>query len=161
MFAAFAYIAAFGVTAKVMDMSRLDIPNDSVDYIFAFNSLSHSDDYMLSLAIREMNRVLRPNGEIWLTLCSKKADGWNDPKAPLIAEHTKIKIKTGPEQGVAHYYADLSDILFLFREFEVIDIRHVNHCFYENKLHNSWHFQVHLRKREDEDYKTPLCSHAE
>lgn len=148
------------ITAKIMDMSRLMIPNDSMDYIFAFNSLSHSDDYLLSLAIREMHRVLRPGGEIWLTLCSKNADGWNDEHSPIVLEHTRIKMKPGPEFGVAHYYADLDDILFLFREFTIIDIRHVNHCYYDNAMHNSWHYQILLRK-ESNTYKVELCSHAQ
>lgn len=148
------------ITATIMDMSSLKIPNDSMDYIFAFNSLSHSDDYLLSLAIREIYRVLRPEGEIWLTLCSKNADGWNDLHSPIVSEHTRIKMKPGPEFGVAHYYADLEDVLFLFREFTIIDIRHVNHCYYDNAMRNSWHYQV-LLKKDSNKYRTRLCSRAQ
>ncbi len=148
------------VTARIMDMCRLNIPNDSIDYIFAFNSLSHTDDYLLSLAIKEMYRVLQTGGEVWLTLCSKNANEWKDSHSPIISEHTKIKMKPGAEFGVAHYYADLNDILFLFREFTIIDVRHVNHCFYDRGIHNSWHYQV-LLKKESNTYRTDLCSHAE
>jgi molybdenum cofactor biosynthesis enzyme MoaA len=152
---------ASGVTALCADMSRLPLRNDSVDFIFAFNTLSHADDYLLALAVREMLRVLRPGGEAWLTLCSKEAEGWRDETAPLVAEHTKLKQKPGPEFGVPHYYADLDDVRRLFGEFELLDVRHVEHCFYDGEFRKSRHFEILLRKPEEERYQTALRSRGE
>ena len=147
-----------GVTALKMDMSRLMFPNASFDCIFSFNSLSHADDYLLMLAIKEIYRVLRPEGEAWLTLCSKEAPAWRDTGAPLIAEHTKLKQKQGSEFGVAHYYADLNDILWIFRMFTILDIRHVDHCYYENGVHESRHYEILLQKPNDPEYRAALRS---
>lgn len=135
------------IKAESMDMSFLNLPDNSIDNIFAFNSLSHADDHLLYLAINELYRVLKPGGEAFITLCSKNADGWNDPLSPVVSEHTKLKRKAGPENGVAHYYASLDDILFLFRKFQLLDIQHINHCFYNNTVKNSWHYHILLRKR--------------
>lgn len=151
---------ANNLTAYCMDMCRLEIPNDSVDFLFSFNVISHSDDYLISLVIREIYRVLRINGEAWISVCSKESDNWKDMESPLIQEHTKLKRRKGAEFGVAHYYADIADIHFLFREFDIIDIQHINHCFYDGKRQNSWHFQVLIRKP-DKQYKVPLCSRGE
>lgn len=52
----------------VGDFSFMEIPDDSIDFVFDFFSLHHSDD--LNQTFREINRVLKPGGFL---VCLDKA----------------------------------------------------------------------------------------
>ena len=66
--------------------------------------------------IKEINRVLREDGECYLTLGSKSSPAFNNKDFPVVDENTKIRIEDGPENGIPHFYADYDLIQELFKD---------------------------------------------
>ncbi|MGE5613549.1 MAG: class I SAM-dependent methyltransferase [Bacillota bacterium] len=130
------------IDAKVADMLDLPYATDSFDCIFAYHVISHTDTKGIKKIIDEIKRVLREGGEIYLTLCSKDSRSFKDAGYPRLDENTIVKTDEGPEKGVPHFYTTLDDILLLFKDFEIIHIRHVDDCFFDGKKQNSKHYFV-------------------
>ena len=101
---------------------------------------------VIDIVLEEIYRILSPGGEIFLTLCSKESWAYKKKSYPHIDANTILKLKPGPEYGLEHYHTDLNDILLLFKMFEVIDIKHIHHCFYENSIQNSCHYHIIAKK---------------
>ena len=55
------------------------------------------------LVIKELERVLKKNGEVYLTLGSKETWGFKETDWPMVDENTKIRMDDGPEKGVPHF----------------------------------------------------------
>ncbi len=92
--------------------------------------------------LSEISRILKPNGEIYLTLCSKETWSFKDAGYPKIDENTVIKTGEGPEKGISHFYVTLQEILKLFSDFEIEKIRHTDDCYFDGKEQNSKHYFI-------------------
>ncbi|MBN2833618.1 MAG: radical SAM protein [Candidatus Delongbacteria bacterium] len=134
------------VTPLCGDMHEIQMPDKSVNYVFSYNVLSHSDSYKISFAINELHRVLKVGGEGYATFCSKHSWSWKETNFPHIDENTLIKLVPGAEFGVPHYHADMSDILFMFRRFEILDIKHTTKYNLNDNKKDSSHYIVLFRK---------------
>lgn len=130
------------VDVTVADMLHLPYPEDSFDGIFAYHVISHTDTEGMKQILAEITRVLRPGGEIYLTLCSKETWSYKESGYPRLDENTVVKTEEGPENGIPHFYVTLEDILNLFGEFEIERIRHTDDCFFAGKKQNSKHYFV-------------------
>ena len=109
---------------KVGDMLSLPYTDNSIDSIICYNVISHSDTIGVVNAIKEIKRVLKHDGEAFITLCSKETWGYKQ-NWPKIDENTLLKMEEGPEYKVPHFYADYNLVKELFKDFEIIDIRHI------------------------------------
>lgn len=134
------------VDARVADMLDLPYDDGSFDCIFAYHVVSHTDTLGFRKTLMKISRILRPGGEIYLTLCSKSTWSFKDAGYPKIDENTVVKTEEGPERGVPHFYVTLDDILKLFSDFELERIRHVDDCYIDGKRHNSKHFFILAKK---------------
>lgn len=130
------------IDAKVADMLSLPYAADSFDCIFAYHVISHTDTKGIKRIIDEIKRVLKEGGEIFLTLCSKDTWSFKDACYPKLDENTVVKTDEGPEKGIPHFYAELDDILDLFKDIQIIGIRHTDDCFFDEKKQNSKHYFV-------------------
>ena len=93
--------------------------------------------------ISEIDRVLRPDGEFFITLIAKRNDAFKDNQN---REDINTIINTeDPEKGIPHYYADLKDIKELLDNFEIIKIRLITEVDLEKENEN-WHYCIQVKK---------------
>ena len=135
---------------KVGDMLELPYADESFDAILCRNVISHTDTAGMRKIVGELLWALRPGGECYLTLGSKDTWGWKETNWPLLDENTKLRQEDGPEDGVPHFYADYDLIKELFADFEILDVYQIEE-FHENKeeqkVYESWHYHVLIRKK--------------
>jgi len=111
------------IRTKVGDMHSLPYENNSFDCLYAYHVVSHTDTIGLSKIIIEIERVLKPNGEVYLSFCSKESTPYMDNLWPKFDENTLIS-QTAAEMGIPHYYADFSDVQELLKNFTIENIMH-------------------------------------
>lgn len=144
--AAWAKAEGVQVETQVCDMLKLPYEANSFDAIFAYHVISHTDTAGANVILSEIARVLRPGGEVFLSLCSKDTWSFKDAGYPKLDENTVVKTDDGPEQGIPHFYVTLNDIVALFGAFTVERVRHVDDCYFAGRKQNSKHYFV-LAKR--------------
>jgi ubiquinone/menaquinone biosynthesis C-methylase UbiE len=111
----------------VGDMLSLPYDDRSFDCVFAYHVISHSDTAGVKKIIKEIERVLKPQGEVLLSFCSKETTLFIESLFPKIDENTLI-CQDEPEFGAPHFYVDLPGILELMSDFNIELIKHVEYC---------------------------------
>lgn len=135
------------VECKEGDMLSLPYENESFDCIYCKNVISHTDTVGIKKIIGEIKRVMRENGECYLTLCSKETWGFKQEEWPLVDENTRIRMDDGPEKGVPHFYADYDLIVKLFKDFKIEMVEHIEDFYESNgKINSSYHYHVLIKK---------------
>jgi 2-polyprenyl-3-methyl-5-hydroxy-6-metoxy-1,4-benzoquinol methylase len=130
------------IDIKVADMLKLPYEDNSFDAIFAYHVISHTNSLGMKQIIGEITRILKPDGEIYITLCSKESWTFKESGQPKLDNSTVVKILEGPEKGIPHFYVDLDDIITIFSDFEIERIRHTDDCYFEGRKQNSKHYFV-------------------
>ena len=132
---------------KVGDMLYLPYDDKSMDAILCRNVISHSDTLGVKQIISEIKRVLKKEGECYLTLGSKDTWGFKQEDWPLIDENTRLRMEEGPEYETPHFYADYKLIKELFKDFEIIFINHIED-FYDkdDTTYSSFHYHILIKK---------------
>jgi AraC-like DNA-binding protein/2-polyprenyl-3-methyl-5-hydroxy-6-metoxy-1,4-benzoquinol methylase len=118
------------INAEVSDMLSLHYPSQSFDCIFAYHVISHTDSIGIKKTIAEIERVLKPNGEVYLSFCSKESTEFIENRANKLDKNTLIS-RNEIEKGIPHFYADLNDIKELLANFKIELIKHTEY-FYSN-----------------------------
>lgn len=130
----------------VGDMLNLPYKSESMDCILCKNVISHTDTEGIKKIITELKRVLKVNGECYLTLASKNTWGFKQDW-PMIDENTKLRMEEGPEYKVPHFYADYNLIKELFKEFNIININQVENFHEDNGgTYTSFKYHVLIKK---------------
>ncbi len=127
---------------KVGDMLELPYKSNSMECILARNVISHTDTEGVKKIISEIYRVLKNDGECYLTLRSKDSSDYKKDY-PVVDENTKIMVEEGPENGIQHFYADYELISKMFNKFTVIDLKHIG-VYYEDRM--SYHYHILIKK---------------
>jgi len=137
----------FDFKYQIGDMLNLPYDKESFDAILCRNVISHTDTEGMKKVVEELKRVLRKNGECYITLGSKETWGFKQEDWPLVDENTRLRMEEGPEYKTPHFYADYNLIKELFKEFEIIHINHIED-FYENKgeTFSSYHYHILIKK---------------
>lgn len=128
------------------DMIDLPYKDNSFDCILCRNVMSHTNTAGIKQIISEIKRILKNDGECYLTLSSKNTWGFKQDW-PMVDENTKLLMVEGPEYKVPHFYADYNLIKELFANFKIEFIYHIAE-YYEVKeqTYESWHYHVLIRK---------------
>ncbi|MBR6336633.1 MAG: methyltransferase domain-containing protein, partial [Ruminococcus sp.] len=129
------------ILSKVADMTELPFNDNAFDCVFAMHSAGHCDTAGMKNLLAEIKRVLKPNGVVFMTLCSKETYSYVEADLPRIDENTLLKTD-GPEQGVPHFFADKCNINELFSDFKLISVRHVDDCFTDGSWKNQKHYFI-------------------
>lgn len=135
------------VDIKVGDMLNLPYADNSFDSVFACHSISHADTAGTKKITSEIERVLRPGGEIYVSMCSKDAKEFKNAEFPKIDENTLLCTLEGPEKNVPHFYADIDDIISLFKNFDIEKVRHTDYCYINSKKQDCKHYYITARKK--------------
>ena len=130
----------------VCDMAKLPFRENSFDCIFSYLSISHTDTEGFTKILTDIKKILKPNGEIYVNLCSKETWSFKDANFPKIDENTVIKTEEGPENGVPHFFVDLDDVKRLFEpNFQLLRVRHVDNCIFDGIVQNNAHYHIWAR----------------
>lgn len=131
---------------KVGDMINLPYKDNEFDCILCRNVISHTDTEGMKIIINELKRVLKKDGECYLTLGSKDSWGFKQENWPLKDQNTRIRMEEGPEYKTPHFYADYNLCKELFKDFEIITIYQVIDYFEDNgKLLDSYHYHLLIK----------------
>ncbi len=131
------------IKTTVGDINKLPFDDSMFDCLLAYHVISHTDTSGIKIIISEINRVLKSHGEFFITLCSKNSPSFTEKGYPRIDENTIVKTEE-PELNVPHYYSDLDDVRDLFKDFELIRIRHIEDIFKDT---SGWHYFIHGIKK--------------
>lgn len=126
------------IHTAIGDMLHLPYENNSFDCLLSYHVISHTDSEGIIKALSEIERVLKPDGEFYLTLCSKNSPSYVSGKYPKIDLNTVLKTE-GPEINVPHFFVDSEDIKSLFMRFELIKLRLINDI---QSNYMGWHFFI-------------------
>ncbi len=117
-----------GLTANLTlhDMSSLPYHNMYFDAVISIQVIHHNNVDGIRKTVREIRRVLREGGLLWVTVPASK----NEPSM----SQAKVEPGTfipmdGPERGLPHHYFKHKELLGLFRGFSLLDLHidTVNH----------------------------------
>jgi SAM-dependent methyltransferase len=132
---------------KIGDMLELPYKDNSFDCILCRNVISHTDTLGIKKIIKEIKRVLKENGECYLTLGSKNTWGFKQEDWPLVDPNTRLRMEEGPEYKTPHFYADYDLCMELFKDFKIIKIYQVNDYYgTDEKRFESYHFHLLIKK---------------
>lgn len=92
---------------------KLPYPDDFFDAIISVQVMHHSEIENIRKLIREMERVLRPSGFIFVTVLRK-----NIRASETIAPKTFVPLE-GPDKGLVHYLFDERSLRKEFRNFRI------------------------------------------
>lgn len=130
------------IAAQIGDMLSLPYKDNSFDCLLAYHVISHTDSKGIGIILSEIKRVLKNDGEFYITLCSKNSWSYKDAGFPKHDENTVIKVEDGPENGIPHFFADDTIFKPLFKEFKLISVRHIQEVIFDGKDQNSWHYYI-------------------
>lgn len=71
------------------------------------------------------------------------------PGFPVVDSNTIMKTD-GPEKDIPHYYVELNDILDLLCNFDIVQIKHVDNCFFGGSKKNSAHYYIEAILKEEQ-----------
>ncbi len=132
---------------QVADMLNIPYPNNSFDCILAMNVISHTDKIGFDKILKEIKRVLKPNGEVYFTVGSKESYWYNNPNCIYVDDFTKIRIENGPENGIPHFYIDDNDCKSIFNDFKIIQIQNIRNLTQYGNF--SPHYHIWLKKTDE------------
>lgn len=132
------------ITITAGDMLDMPYGRDMFDCVLAFHAIHHTDLVGLKKTIKNIYDVLKPGGEVFLTLASKEGDSWKKHANSRINNNTLIKTD-GPEIEVPHTYLNYEETRELLKDFQLIKIQQIiRYLPSQDKKHA--HFFVLLQK---------------
>jgi len=135
------------IDAKQGDMLNTPYNDESMDGILCINVISHTDTNGMYKMADELKRILKPGGECYLTLGSKETWGFKQ-NWPVVDANTKLRDEPGPEYMTPHFYADYDLIFNLFKDFDVLDVKHIGtYRASKGKTYESYHWHILIRKK--------------
>lgn len=135
------------IDIKIGDMMDLPYTDNSFDCVFAYHVISHTDTTGAKKVISEIERVLKPGGEIYTSMCSKDSWDFKDSGFPKIDENTVINKEDGPEKDVPHFYANLDDTVNLFSNFNIEKVRHIDYCYINLQKQDCKYYYINAIKK--------------
>lgn len=107
---------------KLADMSKLPYQDNFFDGIISIGVVHHAKLDKIIKTVKEVHRVLKKDGLIFIETISRKDPSFKTGNK--LEENTYINVKQ-IDSNVPHHYFDKKEIGELFKEFELIKIRHI------------------------------------
>ena len=131
------------IETKIGDMQALPYDDNRFNSILAFHVIYHTDKNGIRKIIKEIERVLEKEGELYITFNSINNPSYSNPKNEIIDKYTRVKTE-GVEKGIPHYYVNESELRELLINFEIIKLQHIEDICEDDR---SWHYFVLARKK--------------
>lgn len=131
------------ITTQYGDIHKLPYESEKFDCLLAYHVISHTDTLGITRILSEIQRVLKPGGECFVSLCSKKSPSFTKESNIVVDCNTIIKMEE-PEINIPHFYCELSDVKNLMDDFELLKIRHIEDIYDDT---SSWHYFVHGKRK--------------
>ena len=132
------------VAAVKGDMFAMPFPDNSFDCVLDYNVSYHTDTQGYFQAVKELRRVLRPGGEVYLTLKSRRDPAYLQARPEEHMDRFTL-VQAG---GTPHFYGDETDFQELFQGFSLAEPpREVTAPGLDNPT-QSVHYHLLLRKEE-------------
>lgn len=133
---------AVPVTAKRGDLGSLPFGDGHFDCVVDYNASYHTDTAGYRRAVAELRRVLRPGGEMFLTLLSQRDERYQN----AVPEDRLDRFTLRHAGGTPHFYGGRADLEDIFAGFELaLPPREVIAPGMDNPT-ESIHFHLLLRK---------------
>ena len=132
------------IDMQIANMLSLPYQENAFDCLFAHHVISHTDTAGMLEIMSEIKRVIKPNGELFITLCSKESWLFHDSSYPRIDNNTTIETDDSPQKGVPHYFVNYDEINNMFDDFgfTLHRIRHYDDCYYDGIQRNGYHYFI-------------------
>ena len=127
------------INAEVGDMHSIPFADNSFDCLFAYHAVSHTNLPGVKKTIAEIERVLKPNGDVYLSFSSKDSTQFIEKRWQAMDENTLISPHPA-EPGVPHFFADLSDIGMLLFNFDIENIKHTGYFAASDDLKQKFYY---------------------
>jgi ubiquinone/menaquinone biosynthesis C-methylase UbiE len=109
------------VDAVKGDMFNTPFNSSCFDCVFSYNVTSNLTTKEFEKLLTEINRIVKPGGEIYITLLSKSSAGYKNATKENMLDNNTIIVRD--ENGVEkhEFYVDIDDIVKYFSKFEILD----------------------------------------
>ena len=131
---------AEGLTIETGTAAMTDLPfaAGTFDHVLSFNVIYHGDQAIVSTAIAEIARVLKPGGSYQGTMLSKRNAKYG--KGIEVAPNTftdAVIDPDDPDKTHPHFYCNAAELVGLFAEFELLSLVDQEHA-----KPGSWHWHM-------------------
>lgn len=133
----------YKIDVRLCDMHSLSFENSTFDAVFSYHVIYHTDSKGIKKVISEIERVLKPTGELFVTLNSKNNTSYLKNINYKIDESTIIK-QDGIEKGILHYFVNEEETKMLLSNFEIQKLLYVEDI--KNDGSRSCHYYILARK---------------
>jgi len=139
------------IKSCVSNMLSLPFENNSFDCMIAYNVIYHTDTNGFIETLKEIKRVLKPQGELYITLISKNTYSYLYAKEDMkIDEFTYIRDEDDTEKNVPHFYVNHRDMQKFFTDWE-FELKPVEIAEYkDNTDYSSKHWVMLLNNKKKE-----------
>ena len=131
------------VETAVADMTALPYQDETFNGVVCFHTIYHTDYEGVKKAISEIYRVLKYNGEAYITFNSM--DNPNFDVKKTIDGHT-ILPEDGDEKGIPHCYLNWKDLYELLKDFSIVSMNETINFIHKSRPSRGIHYYVHLKK---------------
>ncbi|AUD66172.1 hypothetical protein BK011_08025 [Tenericutes bacterium MZ-XQ] len=131
------------IECKVSDMTKIDVEDNYFDCLFAYHVISHSTSEGVRKVISEIKRIVRTNGEIFVTFGSLETLSMVQPDKIEYIEQNVILKKFGVEAGIPHFYVDEEIIRKLMKDFKIISVRKAQNIDLLGTKKYGYHYFIH------------------
>lgn len=110
------------IKAEVCDMISLPFNDNTFDCIMAYNVIYHTDIHGFLRSLDEISRILKCDGELFITLLSKGSLAYrNSDNNKHIDDNTILRDENDTGQcNVPHFYVNINDVEKFFAKFDFI-----------------------------------------
>ncbi len=114
-----AFDKELNIICNLGDVSNLPYENESIDCMVAIGIMANNDKNGVATILKEMHRVLKDGGETYFNIISRVTDyGYSDELL----------------NGNTFYNINENDFEWLFKDFSIIDIKHVENISESNSM---------------------------
>lgn len=104
------------------NMLELPFKDDTFDAIMSYQVIYHTDTNNFIKALNEVKRVLKKNGEFFVTMISKNSESFkNSSKHEKLDENTIMINNAKTENNVPHMYVNIDDIKNIFEKWKFLE----------------------------------------
>ena len=103
------------------DMFNTPFNSSSFDCVLAFDVTSNLTTEEFTKLLAEINRVVKPGGEIYITLLSESSANFKNAKPEDKLDKNTIVVRDENGNERHEFYVDIEDIVKYFSKFEYVD----------------------------------------